>query len=295
MKIFVWTHGDLDGVVSLLLLKWIMKSNGVNDVGYKTSTPANFRKDYANWLKADSYVNYDKVFILDIDVSNCQDILDHKNISIIDHHANSDVYSLDNASNKSKVYSSCCKLMYDMFKKKFEFTDKQKKLIMLGDDYDSYTLKYDHSMILNYVYWNSDNNFDYFMTRFSDGFDGFNKQEINLYKSKIREKNELINQLDVCYNSSFDIDGVSYKLLSVIADKFINEVAVFLLDKYKYDLIMIANPNKKLVYLRKSEDCKLKLNDLASDYFDGGGHECAAGGKLNDKFLEISKSLKVAK
>jgi nanoRNase/pAp phosphatase (c-di-AMP/oligoRNAs hydrolase) len=44
--------------------------------------------------------------------------------------------------------------------------------------------------------------------------------------------------------------------------------------------------------MRRSKNCTLNLGKLASKLMDGGGHNDAAGGTLNESIINITKFLK---
>ena len=52
---------------------------------------------------------------------------------------------------------------------------------------------------------------------------------------------------------------------------------------------MLINLNNKRVYFRKNKKVDLDLGKFASKTCNGGGHEYAAGGELNDIILTLSK------
>ena len=48
----------------------------------------------------------------------------------------------------------------------------------------------------------------------------------------------------------------------------------------------------KSVYMRRGKNCELNMGKLASKLANGGGHEDAAGGTLNESVINITKLLK---
>ena len=87
-KNYIFTDSDLDGVGSLLVVKWLVD----NDISYKTTTYRNFREDFLSFLTNNKLSDYDNVFICDLNVSEHCDILNYKNITVIDHHNGKDNY-----------------------------------------------------------------------------------------------------------------------------------------------------------------------------------------------------------
>jgi len=51
----------------------------------------------------------------------------------------------------------------------------------------------------------------------------------------------------------------------------------------------MINLKNNRVYLRKNRTVELNLGKFAQKICDGGGHEYAAGGKLNETVLALSK------
>ena len=176
-KIFCFTHFDLDGVVSYLVTKWAHP-------GYKIEceplSGTDNRYEIMQWLTKNDFSKYERVFFLDLDISNSIDLIDHENVIIIDHHKT-------HAENKNykkavaivKEYSSACLLAYRVFKKLYNsnFTEEQKKLVIFGNDYDSYELQFPESRNLNIVFWNTQKSFPSFIENFSNGFFTFTKEQ----------------------------------------------------------------------------------------------------------------------
>ena len=53
---------------------------------------------------------------------------------------------------------------------------------------------------------------------------------------------------------------------------------------------MLINLKSKRVYFRKNDGVDLDLGKFAKKVCEGGGHEYAAGGVLNDVILTLSKN-----
>ena len=81
-KTFIFTDVDLDGAMSYLLFLWFRKSH----IPYITTRVNDFGGSFGGWLKYHDQNDYDNVYILDLDVSDHIDLVDHKNVVIIDHH-----------------------------------------------------------------------------------------------------------------------------------------------------------------------------------------------------------------
>ena len=87
-KDYVFTDSDLDGVGSFLVLKWILDT----EISYKTTTHKNFRGDFVKFLSKNKISEFDTIYICDLNVSDHSDLLNYKNIVVIDHHNGKDNY-----------------------------------------------------------------------------------------------------------------------------------------------------------------------------------------------------------
>lgn len=289
MSLFVWSDVDLDGVGSILALSWFAKRTLPNRI----TTSRNFRKDFENWYRHEGH-NFQKIFICDLDVSANIDIIDQKNIFIIDHHDNhileSNRYSKCNTLIKKS--GSTTKLIYDTYKDSMNAFKEQKLLINLIDDYDSNELKYPLSEDLNRLYWSlTGDRVQKFIDSFYNGFSGFSRQQknsINIYNKKLRET---LSKIDV-HVGDIDIGGKSRRIVSTITSFGINDVAKNIISTYNADIGIVVNPNSGTVSFRRSDKCTLPMNELAKKLANGGGHKEAAGGSITDQFMNFTKNLK---
>lgn len=285
MKIFVWTDFDLDGSTSLMALRWCLNK----DVEYQATTTRKFREDFLSWQLKNKLSDFDKIFILDLDVSDHKDLVDHENVVIFDHH----ISHVENADYKNckayvKEYTSCCKLIYTKFKP--EISKERKTLIALADDYDCYALKHPSSSDLNIVHWSMNGNrTKKFIQAFDNGFRGFSLEHTNMIKLHKNKYQKIIDNLEAfVYNTT--ISGEKVKMVGVLCDYAINEVCDYTVEKFNADVVIAVNLKSKAVSFRKNnETCKVNLEKLAGKIADGGGHEYAAGGKVTDKFMAFLK------
>jgi len=150
MSLFVWSDVDLDGAGSILALSWFVKRTLPN----KITTSRSFRRDFTNWYRNEGH-NFKKIFICDLDVSSCIDIVDQSNIFIIDHHDSHITESVryQKATTLIRSSSSTTKLIYDTYRDSMKLSKEQKLLVNLIDDYDSYNLSLPYSEQLNRLYW----------------------------------------------------------------------------------------------------------------------------------------------
>lgn len=290
MKYMVFTDSDLDGVVSFLVFKWFHSDITVD---YVNTTITKFREDYVKWLSKTNTNEYDKIFILDLDVHEHLDLLDTKKHFIIDHHKTHCSVEYKNATAVVKIYTSCAKLSYKVFNTLYskDLTDNQKTLVLLADDYDSYTHALPQSKLLNILYWNTQNRFTSFLKTFYNGFSGFNFHQSNTIKIFQQELNTVLDELKM-FHTEFLFNGSKYKVMSSFATKFINDVADFMLFKHNADVAVVVNMNTKHISLRKNKDVDINLIEFTEKICNsGGGHEYATGADLTTEFLEFTKTL----
>ena len=291
---YIFTDIDLDGAMSYMLFRWMTNKS----LPYITTRITDFRKSFTNWLKNHSLDDYEAVYILDLDVSSeCMDVVDHPNVVIIDHHEshvrNKDKYK--KAKTFIELKSSCSKYIYELFGSTLsdKLTVDQKRLVLLVDDYDSYTLKLDGSDELNLLFWNyQGDKLNKFIKEFDNGFVSYTKDQqkiISFYKKK---RNNVINDLEV-YEANIPIAGHSTRIIATFASTSINEVADHIIKKYKGDVGIVVNSQSNKISFRKSKSCKIDLSKLAKTLAKGGGHKYAAGGMLCDEFNTFSKLLTV--
>lgn len=274
-------------------MEWFLKLIHANcSVSFKTTVPNNFRDDFTKWLVYNKISDFDTIYILDLDVSENCDLIDYKNITIIDHHQQSNKNAqYKNATSLIKEYTSACKLIYNLYSKKYpniKFNDKQKLLILLTDDYDSYTLKHNQSKILNSVLWGSNNRFETFYNSFKDGFSSFTQQQLNIHKLAETEIKKEVDNISLFRNKNITIDNNVYDVMATYITNHVNEVADIIIKKYSPDLLFLINTKKHNINIRGKAT---NIDYIAKTICDGGGHKYAGGGVLTKQFLQLSKQL----
>lgn len=292
-----FTDCDLDGIGSYLTFKWF---NEDKNIAHEICSKSNFRRTFTGWLARNRIEDYEKVYIFDLDVSQDDlDIVDRDNIVIIDHHdthiANQHKYK------KAKTIlvdtTSCCKLIYTLFKAKFpdvEISDSKKLLVLMVDDYDSYKLEVPNSYNLNVVLWNyAGKRAEQFSRDFSEGFKEFNEAHLNMINFNKRKVDRIISELEV-YAGELAINKKTYNLYATTTDSVINEVAHHVIENYKCDICIVMNIGTGRASFRKNKETApdVDLGKLASKIADGGGHAYSAGGKVTEKLLTLTKILK---
>lgn len=288
-KIYVWTHRDLDGLVSLLVVRWAFPNA---ELDYQATTPMRFREHFQRWLLAHSIEDYNLIFVLDLDVSDNKDLIDQKNVIIIDHHLS---HSLDQdyklAKHKIETKSSACLLTYQTLKKqlKLEFSEAQKLLVVLGDDYDSFKHQTPLSTRLNSLFWITKDNFKVFCELYKNGFTPFTEYQLKLIEQHEKEVDETIDKLQFFEGKNIQISGVGCYIVGAVADKYIDDVGEHILNIYRPDIAIIINPNTNHVSYRRGDNIKLDMSKIAAYLSQGGGHPYAAGGVITKELLELTK------
>ena len=293
-KIHIFTDADLDGAGSLLML---LRAFPNEEITYKVTTEKKFRDDILNWQLKDSFKNYDKVFICDLNIKEEAALVDRDNVIVFDHHAEHLDY-LDQYKKAKAViedFSSCTLLMYKRLHLEDKLNDNEKLLVKIVDDYDSYTLNLSYSKSLNQIFWNyTGNRVQKFIDDFGKGFFGFNqyhKNTLRIVENKINKYFET----EPLYIGNIPVSGKEYKVLGGFFSFAPNEISERALEEQNADFIILINRESKTVCLRRSKDCKLSMGKLASKIANGGGHEDAAGCLLNDNIINITKLLSEVK
>ena len=284
MNIQVWTDTDLHGAGGALLLRWLYKNSetfNINDV-----TESTFTGRFKGAL--DTLDHYDRIFIVDLDLSKEQiKLADRDNVVIIDGHKNHSKFK--HLYSKSKViidesYFSVVNLIKDKFKSHLSLTKEQLDLIDLINGYDWYKSNND-SLKLNAVYYNLNTpKTENFISNFYNGFNSYTIEQKNSIKLFFRKFKEQISS-----NGIFKGKIKDYNVIASFGDYAVGELAHFLLSKYNADISVIVNTKAKTVSFRRSKDCDADVSLLAKKLCDGGGHPGSAGGKLTDRFASLTK------
>jgi len=288
-KQFCITHADLDGAMSYLLLcKFLNKKVPVRPIS---------QADFSNYWKKTvlpKIFYFEKIYTLDLEICEDYTFFNYNNVFVCDHHKCSVEKgpSLTHCENYLKECTSNSLLLYKSLKNKYGFnlSDKEKLLLALVDDYDSYQLKNENSKKLNYLFSSySGNRIDKFYNEFFNGFNGFNNFQQNSINIYIRRLAEIIKSLKI-FTTNQDVDNKNVKFSAAFADFGINDIAEYLLKKTGSDISMVINLKQMKVSFRRSRTSNVSCKNVANVICDGSGHDFAAGGLINEKFLEFSKN-----
>ncbi len=279
-KIFLWVNSDLDGVASTILL-----GNMCSCFEYRPIFFGDFEDAYTKWAES-NLENYDKVFIvgMPLDQSLINRLDDYKLVFITD---KKEKYNTFYSALISEEKTSCCKLIYNKFKDKIQFSKKLVKLVAYVDNYNSQSLKFEESRFLNAIFRKSGaKKFTLFVNRFWNGFDGFTNKEVNLANQFYKEIDEVLENLTL-----FQGEFRGFKVLSTFTKASVNEVSKGIFDNYDTDVVVIVNPDTKYVSFRKNRESKADIKFMAENLCNGGGGEFSSGGNITQKFLDFTTKL----
>jgi oligoribonuclease NrnB/cAMP/cGMP phosphodiesterase (DHH superfamily) len=276
-----------------MVLSWYLWNNP----NYTLCTHDSLRSTVSKWLLKNKIQDYDNIYFLGLDTCEINDLIDFKNVYVLDHHQESnrckELYK--NLKIELFEYGSSVLGVYRFFKNKYQdrkITANQRKFVALVDDYISYRLlEKDLSIGLNMLYWNYQvDKIQKLKNDFNDGFSIFTQDQLKIiefYKEKIHK---IVQEADF-YVGDFKIQGVFRKVIATFAETCINEVASEL-TKLGYEVAIIVNAKTQKVSFRKNHFSNVDLPKMAKTLADGGGYKNMAGGLLNDKFMNFTKLLK---
>jgi len=284
----IFTDLDFDGCCSYLIYTWFKQAKP-KAITLKVS---NIREKLLGWLTRNKIEDYKRVYFFDLDTTEIKDLIDKSNVIIFDHHkSHKDEYS------HARAYidvnqTSCSKHLYKTLSHIYpdvNLTVEQKKLIAFANDYDCYELKFPESNKLNFLLWyKNGDKLQNFINDFENGFFGFTNEQnkiISYHFYKFKKMRENIN----LFQAKLSISGKDYNFISTFASEYINDLGQYIVDEYKCDVCMMINLKNNRVYLRRKRDIDFNLSTFAKKICNGGGHEYAAGGILNDNVLTLSK------
>tara|TARA_R110000744_G_scaffold151560_4_gene265097 strand:- start:7841 stop:8716 length:876 start_codon:yes stop_codon:yes gene_type:complete len=291
VNILIWTDNDLDGAASALLIKKLYGTKATKLTIHEVT-----ELTLAGKFKAakDTLGHYDAIYILDLDLKE-EDIqmVDIDKVVVIDHHKqhveNAHLYY--NAKVIIEVETSCVRLIKRRFAKHLKLTSKHEDLFVLVDDYDCYNLQFKDSLKLNAVFWTLNApRVENFIKAFEEGYRQFTiheKNAIRLYLKKFKA------QIESAETYNGNIKG--NKIIAVFADYAVNEVAQYFIKKHKADIGIVINLKSHTVSFRRSKKSKADVSVLARTLCEGGGSAAAAGGRLTDRFADLTKKFNPCK
>jgi oligoribonuclease NrnB/cAMP/cGMP phosphodiesterase (DHH superfamily) len=291
VNILIWTDNDLDGAASALLIKKLYGKKATKLTIHEVT-----ELTVAGKFKAakDTFGHYDVIYVLDLDLKEeLIELIDIDPVVVIDHHKQHKeiAHLYRNAKVIIEEETSCVKLIKRRFAKHLNLSSKHDDLFALVDDYDCYNLQFKDSLKLNAVFWTLNApKVENFIKAFKDGYREFTIHEKNAIKLYLKKFKEQIESAET-YNG--DIKG--NKIIAVFADYAINEVAQYFIKKHKADIGIVINLKSHTVSFRRSKKSKADVSVLAKALCEGGGSAAAAGGRLTDRFADLTKNFNPCK
>ncbi len=283
MNILVFTDNDLDGAGSALFIKWLYDSV-VSSLKVIDSTEYTIISEFNSINLND----YDKIFILDLDLSREQiPQVDSEKVVVFDHHKQHEdnKYIYKKAKAVVEQATSCISLLRSKFDSKVSLSDEQEQLIKYIDDYDSYKLHHKDSLKLNAIHKTFNNpKAEKFIEAFKDGVRPYNVQEKNGIKLFIKKFRE---QLD---SQIFTGKIKNYDTVSIISNYAPSEVANYIISKHNADIGIVVNLDTSTVSFRRGKKCDVDVSIIAKTLCEGGGSAAIAGGKLTEQFANLTKN-----
>lgn len=292
----IFTHYDLDGAVSLLAFQWARPDCHFIVFPMSNLDVGNGKIGQIYREHKDDGVKIDQVVLLDLALREEFLDMDLPNVTIIDHHASSaDVIpKFKQAKILWKDTTSCAKWIYENFLKDKNLSKEQKALISLTDDFDCYALKFPQSYQLNMVFWECyRNKWNDFIRDYRDGFVSFSLVQIKQIESVLRIA-DIQAENTKAYIGNVLIEGTERNVAAFQMERNTSQLMDALQRKYPeqaaYFFLNLKTGRISLRSNMKTLD-PVDVKAFAEKYCDGAGHVYAAGGKITEKFLEITKNL----
>lgn len=266
-KILNFTHVDMDGIGANIALSKRLSNVIKIEVNYH---------DIDDRIRRFNLNEYDAVIFTDICPANSLDYLkDFKNIIILDHHDTA--LDCHNVDNNVFVYNgiSGSKLTHEFIKSMFgesHYTKEIQDLIDIINDYDLWIHANPKSNYFNWLYnkYKSDG----FKSRFISGETKLLHEEKVYIQNQAELISKAFNNLEL-----FDFEKVNGAMF--FASDYINDLSEMVLNKHKYDFILIVNPTNLSSSIRSVGE--FYTGDMLKALGIGGGHKHAGGFRCVDE------------
>jgi oligoribonuclease NrnB/cAMP/cGMP phosphodiesterase (DHH superfamily) len=288
----IFTHKDLDGILSLLIFKWFHPEDSFL---YKAVTNLNVEIQIEEHLK--EILNVHDIFVFDLALRESFLKFDLPFITFFDHHKRSEPYkkNFKNAKIIHKEFTSNCKFLYNFYQKikPKDLNKNQKFLILLGDDFDSGENKLKESKDLNILFWNLyRNDIKKFIETYQNGFKDFSEKEKLLINKVKIEAVKFLKTLPI-FETTLNIQNLNKKVICSHGETTNLLSLDYMMEKYNSDLVFFINTyNQRISLKQKKSENMVDLGSFAQKYCEGDGNNLSAGGKITDIFMEITKNFK---
>jgi oligoribonuclease NrnB/cAMP/cGMP phosphodiesterase (DHH superfamily) len=289
MKVKLFTHTDLDGVGCAILGKLAFGNN--IDIEYCNYDEIN---DKVNKFLDEDYLNYDKVYITDISVSEniankINEIIPDK-IQLLDHHPTAiwlNKYNWAEVIEKYGIYKTCGTQLFFIYLAENNLLNLNyildvQDFVQVVREYDSWEWKANNNLKpkrwndLLYIY-GRDNFIELIINKIKTKFD-FDNTDYLLLKLEQEKIDKYIEDKDKKMIVK-KIQG--YNTGIVFAEQHISELGNKLSELHpELDFIVIINIDKSVSYRTAKDNINLGAN--IAKIYGGGGHPKAAGSPIND-------------
>ena len=278
-KIQIICDFDLDGAGCCLLTKWSAPDNEYLIIGTD-------EKQLEEHLKnADPSI---PLFVYDLAIEQKHiDLADRSNVVFMHHHDASIPLQSKQCKIVQTAQTSCTKLLQTFFKNK-KLEENQQKLLDIIDDYDSYTLKYKKSVLLNMLFWSfNGNKLDKFIQAFEGGDRVFTEFEKNMLRIYVKKMQETIQT-----SEPHRLNLEKYNIIIFYANFAINELCADFANKYDADGAVCIDPVSLKVWVRinRNKDTLFDSGAFARNYLEGCGYKNIATGQVTPEFVDLSQS-----
>lgn len=283
-NIHVITHSGLDGMGCLLVMLWVFSNDNI------TFSHVYSKTDLLEELKKKSLNSYDKVFILNLNISaEHLPYIDRPNVIYVSHRNLASNIVLNKAKKITKPFSSSVLYTYNLFKSQLSnISNAQKQLIAQIHDYESNQLQFKSSIELSKLFKaHYTGNSSLFIKDFYNGAHKLTKLQLQALEIYDRKVTDTIDNLIVFEATAF-IQGASRYIIAAFAE-YADEIANFLAKKYNPDVVILVDTKKFRVNFKCNTKVNIDASILCQLLCDGGGHESAAEGSLTEKFMTFSK------
>ena len=260
-KILNFTHIDMDGIGANIVLSKLFSNVVRIDVNYH---------DIDERIRNFDFSEFQFVIFTDIcPVNSLEYLSQFDNVIILDHHQTAAPFC--NPEKNVFVYEglSGTKLTHEFLKSMFGNLSQLSEIDELVDiinDYDMWIRKNPKSTYFNWLF--NKYKADEFKTRFISGNTKLLKDEKDFILSQHDTINRMFDALEI--NEFETVNGAMF-----LFDDYVNDLGQMVMDKYKYDFIIMINKSNLSASVRSVGECDVAT--MLSSLGIGGGHKNAAG------------------
>lgn len=272
LRVLNYTHVDMDGVGSYIVLRNYYKKCDVQLINYNQETKIT---NYIEQNKGE----FDVIIFSDFTPINLKTIKDYGYpVLVLDHHESAKHFHNPDENVFIDVLRSGTKLCYDFYKRSADLS-KLEELVEIINDYDLMLLKNNKSKFFNQLYWRY--GFNWFADRFEHGKIELYQEEKDFLVRHSNEFKEFFSKLEV---SDLDNNGVF-----VSTSKFLGDLDIKLRE-LGYQYMIIYRGDK---YSIRANNDKINLVEVCKTLGKGGGHKQAVGifYKFDEEFIRNIISL----